>query len=266
MTLSRNQKRQEKMRMYGEQKSRCAHCKYEFPIHGLEIDHIVPTSKGGPDIPSNWQLLCSNCNRSKGNRDDDRARRRLEKATKEDPERKDEKNLLSSPSLEIRQSDDGPFVLTNIGNCHVQSDEPCGYPNPEIPPTKTCRKAVPFATDVLLDGRAHICEVRCFSSKFWDIRPRGKWKRKVARFYGLALPPDISHSLTERYARVKVEYSIFMPNKEGHLRWGRYSFSLPIETLRHLSEGRIQRIYIDSYCDTIRQSEDPANNIQFYPQ
>lgn len=31
------------------------------------IDHIVPISKGGPHIDSNFQLLCAHCNLSKRN-------------------------------------------------------------------------------------------------------------------------------------------------------------------------------------------------------
>lgn len=34
----------------------------------LEIDHIVPFSKGGLDIPDNYQVLCKKCNVSKGNK------------------------------------------------------------------------------------------------------------------------------------------------------------------------------------------------------
>ena len=34
----------------------------------FEVDHIMPRSKGGPDIDDNLQLLCPTCNRRKGSR------------------------------------------------------------------------------------------------------------------------------------------------------------------------------------------------------
>jgi ATP adenylyltransferase len=36
----------------------------------LEVDHIVPRNKGGPDDLSNLQALCYRCNAMKRDRDD----------------------------------------------------------------------------------------------------------------------------------------------------------------------------------------------------
>lgn len=38
-------------------------------IGTCEIDHVIPLSKGGPDIWDNFQPLCKPCNQSKGNRE-----------------------------------------------------------------------------------------------------------------------------------------------------------------------------------------------------
>ena len=57
-----------KERLHKEQESKCNGCRTEFDIHNLEIDHIIPKSKGGGDYVENYQLLCGNCNRMKGNR------------------------------------------------------------------------------------------------------------------------------------------------------------------------------------------------------
>ena len=57
-----------KERLYKEQNSLCNGCKTQFDIRNLEIDHIIPKSKGGGDYYENYQLLCSACNRMKGDR------------------------------------------------------------------------------------------------------------------------------------------------------------------------------------------------------
>ena len=55
-------------RLYGEQEGVCVGCATHFPFRVMDVDHILPRSKGGTDHADNLQLLCSGCNRSKGAR------------------------------------------------------------------------------------------------------------------------------------------------------------------------------------------------------
>lgn len=48
-------------------KYQCVHCERYFPKKSIEIDHIIPQSKGGGNQPQNLQCLCKKCNCSKGN-------------------------------------------------------------------------------------------------------------------------------------------------------------------------------------------------------
>ena len=51
-------------------KHRCELCGISADLKPLDVDHIVPRSKGGSDDESNLQALCYTCNRSKNNKDD----------------------------------------------------------------------------------------------------------------------------------------------------------------------------------------------------
>ena len=43
----------------------CNGC-YRYLPEDLEVDHIIPRVKRGPDNIENWQLLCRSCNATKG--------------------------------------------------------------------------------------------------------------------------------------------------------------------------------------------------------
>jgi site-specific DNA-methyltransferase (adenine-specific) len=67
-----------KQRLYEEQDGKCNACRKDFELRNLEIDHILPKSKGGGDYYENYQLLCGSCNRIKGDRTMEYLRMKIE--------------------------------------------------------------------------------------------------------------------------------------------------------------------------------------------
>ena len=63
--------------LYTDQGGLCNGCGTEFEIRHFKIDHIIPKSKGGSDTRENYQLLCGNCNRVKGDRPMEYLRRKI---------------------------------------------------------------------------------------------------------------------------------------------------------------------------------------------
>jgi ATP adenylyltransferase len=57
-------------RVLKEAKGRCSLCGVTSKEAMLDIDHIIPRSKGGKTVYENLQVLCAKCNRSKSNKDD----------------------------------------------------------------------------------------------------------------------------------------------------------------------------------------------------
>ncbi len=51
---------------------RCSLCGATSKERRIEVDHVVPRSKGGSNNVSNLQALCDECNRGKSNRDSTR--------------------------------------------------------------------------------------------------------------------------------------------------------------------------------------------------
>ena len=47
---------------------RCAYCGHEFPSHELNLDHVVPRSRGGQTDWTNVVPSCFACNKKKGSR------------------------------------------------------------------------------------------------------------------------------------------------------------------------------------------------------
>lgn len=43
----------------------CAHCGLSFPASAIDVDHVVPLSRGGEDVDGNVQLLCRVCHKAK---------------------------------------------------------------------------------------------------------------------------------------------------------------------------------------------------------
>ncbi len=68
-----------KKRLFKQQDGYCNGCNVELEIQHFEIDHIVPKAKGGGDYFENYQLLCGNCNRTKGARPMEYLRMKIKK-------------------------------------------------------------------------------------------------------------------------------------------------------------------------------------------
>ena len=61
-------RRAHKQALYGKQGGHCQGCGIHYMLGMLEMDHVIPKSKGGTDHDDNFQLLCGACNKLKRNR------------------------------------------------------------------------------------------------------------------------------------------------------------------------------------------------------
>ena len=58
----------QKRTVYTQQAGVCPNCGQKFDIKDMEGDHITPWHEGGKTVIENLQMLCKNCNRTKGGR------------------------------------------------------------------------------------------------------------------------------------------------------------------------------------------------------
>jgi 5-methylcytosine-specific restriction endonuclease McrA len=63
--------------IYSRDANRCQYCGRQFPRAELNLDHIVPRSKGGTSTWENVVCSCHRCNRMKGGRTPSEANMRL---------------------------------------------------------------------------------------------------------------------------------------------------------------------------------------------
>lgn len=56
----------EKKALYTQQKGICNGCRRKLDIRDFQVDHKRSLARGGSDRFSNLQLLCANCNTTKG--------------------------------------------------------------------------------------------------------------------------------------------------------------------------------------------------------
>lgn len=59
---------------------RCQYCESRLPARELNIDHVMPRSRGGPDSWENLVTACRECNLRKGRRTPEEASMRLSRA------------------------------------------------------------------------------------------------------------------------------------------------------------------------------------------
>lgn len=56
------------MDLFNQQGGVCYLCQKVFEFKGMELDHVIPISRGGKHEKSNCKMACVKCNRSKGSR------------------------------------------------------------------------------------------------------------------------------------------------------------------------------------------------------
>lgn len=66
--LPRHQIRFTRRNIFFRDRNRCQYCGHKLPTRDLNLDHVVPISRGGKSVWENVVCCCVDCNSRKGNR------------------------------------------------------------------------------------------------------------------------------------------------------------------------------------------------------
>jgi 5-methylcytosine-specific restriction endonuclease McrA len=66
-----------RLNVYARDRGQCQYCGGRYPRAGLNLDHVVPRSRGGGSVWENVVCSCVDCNRRKGSRTPSEAGMRL---------------------------------------------------------------------------------------------------------------------------------------------------------------------------------------------
>jgi 5-methylcytosine-specific restriction endonuclease McrA len=75
--VPRREVRFSRFNVYARDRGQCQYCGRRFPRSDLNLDHVVPRSRGGASAWENVVCSCVGCNRTKGNRTPSEAGMRL---------------------------------------------------------------------------------------------------------------------------------------------------------------------------------------------
>jgi 5-methylcytosine-specific restriction endonuclease McrA len=71
-----------RQRVFVRDKFRCQYCGTKYSPNKLTLDHVMPKSRGGEDVPENLVAACKPCNNKKADRTPDEAGMKLIKPVK----------------------------------------------------------------------------------------------------------------------------------------------------------------------------------------
>ncbi|MGI9307041.1 MAG: DNA methyltransferase [Gammaproteobacteria bacterium] len=98
-----SEKAELKPALYHGQQKKCAGCLEITDLKHLDLDRKIPQKRGGYYVPDNVQLLCGNCNRTKGGRTNAYLQRKLEERDLEEFRKNRAKKLAINAKSKIKK-------------------------------------------------------------------------------------------------------------------------------------------------------------------